>query len=339
MALRLFSRQQKSQSQQASDPFASNAGVQDGYEPSKLSPLSDDPLERCIQQQRYGYLFSQHHPFQSHPAIKRTCAAAAKAIDAQFAIVPEGIVSLAQTTVDTPGAAESDIETDPFLMSCTCVTNAQYQMFVDSDGYGDLSLWPKDIWSHLIDFKDQTGLPAPRFWRDARHDGRLASHPVVGICYYEAAAYARWAGYRIPTGAEWQMAASWRIRSAAHVMRRYPWGDALDTRRCNLWASGVGHTIPVDKYESGGAPNGVLQLIGNVWEWTESDYAVTDEEGGTVVGDMLLKEVRGGAFDTYFSSQATSHFRTGLNVLSRVHNVGFRCALDPASSANRSGGK
>jgi iron(II)-dependent oxidoreductase len=110
-------------------------------------------------------------------------------------------------------------------------------------------------------------------------------------------------------------------------MRRYPWGDALDIRRCNIWSSAIGHTVPVGVYPNGASPNGVLQLIGNVWQWTESDLELT-HEGRPVVGDMLLKSIRGGAFDTYFAAQATSVFRTGLPALARVHNVGFRCALD-----------
>ena len=126
------------------------------------------------------------------------------------------------------------------------------------------------------------------------------------------------------------MAASWRIRSSANVLRRYPWGDALDHQRCNIWASSVGQTVPVDQFASGAAPNGVLQLIGNVWEWTASDFEVTDETGQPIIGEMIMKSIRGGAFDTYFAAQATSCFRTGLASLIRAHNVGFRCAMDLA---------
>lgn len=110
----------------------------------------------------------------------------------------------------------------------------------------------------------------------------------------------------------------------------------MDPERCNLWVSDVHGTVPVDRYESGAAPNGVLQLIGNVWEWCSSDYEVVDECGRMVVGDMLLKEIRGGAFDTYFPSQATSAFRTGLPSLIRAHNVGFRCIVDLSNPAAES---
>jgi formylglycine-generating enzyme required for sulfatase activity len=72
----------------------------------------------------------------------------------------------------------------------------------------------------------------------------------------------------------------------------------------------------------------VCQLIGNTWEWTDSEFAAVDREGRQVVGDTLLKVIRGGAYDTYFPWQAASAFRSGLGCLSRAHNVGFRCTLD-----------
>jgi len=327
MALMLFSR--KSRMQRAGPTRAGTAANSpNDYVPSEPTLLDPDPLQRHIQLERHGWIVRNRHQWGDHTLIEAAFEEAVEAIDRQFAIVPEGFVSLTQSISDYPGCPEIDVETRPFLLAKHCVTNRQYQHFVDSGGYEDMSLWPEDVWPHLIDFTDQTGSHGPRYWREGRHDRRLSDHPVVGISYYEAAAYARWAGYRLPTGAEWQMAASWRIRSAAHVLRRYPWGDALDTRRCNIWASGIGCTVPVHAYESGAAPNGVLQLIGNVWEWADSDYEVRDEAGRIVVGDMIMKEVRGGAFDTYFAAQATSCFRTGLASLKRMHNVGVRCVVD-----------
>lgn len=288
----------------------------------------DDPLRSCMQLERHGVVVTRGERWRSHPDYESTFQKALDHIDRRFALVPEGFVSMPATVDDGPGCPEIDFETEPFLLARACITNSQYQKFVDIGAYEELELWPEELWPHLIGFQDQTGKPGPRFWRGGRHDPSRADHPVVGVCYYEADCYARWAGFRLPTEAEWQMAASWRIRSSAHVFRRYPWGDALDARRCNIWATGRGSTVPVESYSEGGAPNGVLQLIGNVWEWTGSDFEITDERGRPVVGDMLLKAVRGGAFDTYFACQATSTFRTGLACLSRPHNVGFRCVLD-----------
>ncbi|HSW46602.1 MAG TPA: formylglycine-generating enzyme family protein [Phycisphaerae bacterium] len=327
MALKLFSRKAKMAAARPARTGGARPSRED-YVPAERMTLEDDPLQRYIQLGRFGWIARHREQWGDHPLIQAAFEAAIEAIDEHFAIVPEGFVSIAQATSDYPGCPETDIETPPFLLAKWCVTNQQYQGFVDDGGYEDLNLWPEDIWPHLIDFKDQTGDAGPRFWRHGRHDRRIADHPVVGVSCYEAAAYARWAGFRLPTGAEWQMAASWRIRSSAHVLRRYPWGDAFDVRRCNLWASGLGRTVSVEGYEEGAAPNGVLQLIGNVWEWTDSEYGVQDDAGRLVVGDMILKEIRGGAFDTYFPAQATSSFRTGLAGLRRMHNVGFRCIVD-----------
>ena len=290
--------------------------------------VDEDPLRACMQLERFGVIVTRGEKWRARQDYEQSFQAALDAIDQRFSLVPEGFVSMPTTVVDEPGCPEIDVETEPFLLARTCVTNAQYQKFVDSGAYEDLEICPESIWPHLIGFQDQTGKAGPRFWKNGRPDAAKADHPVVGLCVYEAATYAYWAGFRLPTEAEWQMAASWRIRTSAHVFRRYPWGDGHDPRRCNTWASSRGSTVPVGSFPEGAAPNGVLQLIGNVWEWTSSDFEITDEKGRPVVGDMLMKSIRGGSFDTYFSCQATSHFRTGLACLARTHNTGFRCVLD-----------
>jgi gamma-glutamyl hercynylcysteine S-oxide synthase len=328
MALKIFSRRAAPEAPVATNKLREPPTAQQPFEPADALTLDEDPLQRALQLERYGFILANRQRFKSHPRAETLCRQAAGTIDETFALVPEGFVSLPQTIHDYPGCPEVDVDTEPFLLARHTVTNAQFQKFVDAGGYHQLDLWPRELWPHLIDFRDQTDQASPRFWKEGRHDRRLADRPVVGISHPEAAAYASWAGYRLPTEAEWQMAASWRIRSSAHVLRRYPWGDALDTQRCNIWASGVGEPAPVTAYPAGAAPNGVLQLVGNVWEWTACDFAISYEDGQPVVGDMRMKSIRGGAFDTYFPSQATSCFRTGLAILSRTHNVGFRCALD-----------
>jgi len=298
------------------------------FVPAERPKLSNDPLARAMQARRFGAILKGRAKWVDHPDFKKTYDAAQDLLDAYFAMTPEGYVSIVMSIFDEPGAPERDVETEPFLLARYAVTNADYQYFVDDDGYDNLELWPEDIWPHLIDFKDITEEPGPRLWEKGRHHRDLADHPVVGVCYYEAAAYAKWAGYRLPTEAEWQMAATWRIRSSAHVNRRYPWGDALDLKFCNIWAAGLGGAMPVNACPGGAAPNGVLQLIGNTWEWTDSDFEAVDRDGRPVMGDTLLKVIRGGAFDTYFPWQAVSNFRSGMGAVARRHNVGFRCAID-----------
>ena len=102
----------------------------------------------------------------------------------------------------------------------------------------------------------------------------------------------------------------------------------MDSTKCNIWTSRIGTTVPVDSYPNGVSPNQVMQLVGNVWEWTDTEYLVTDEQGKPVVGEMPMQVVRGGAFDTYFEAQCASHFRTGDIALARNHNTGFRCAMN-----------
>ncbi len=326
MVLQIFSRKPVTQRQE-SKPSRSPVADQDVFQPAEPLQLASDPLTQCVQLGRWGHLLANRHMWKDRSEIERVCRSTRQRIDEMFAIVPEGYASLSQTITDEPGCPEVTIETEPFLLARHTVTNSQYQMFVDAGGYEQMELWPMDIWPHLIDFKDLTGEAGPKFFQGGRHSKHLAKHPVVGVCHYEAAAYAKWAGYRLPTEAEWQMTATWCIRSAANVLRRYPWGDALDTKRCNIWASGYGRTIPAEACPEGATPNHILQLVGNVWEWTAGDFEVSHGDRGMVVGDMTLSSIRGGAFDTYFPSQATSFFRTGLASLARTHNAGFRCAI------------
>jgi gamma-glutamyl hercynylcysteine S-oxide synthase len=321
MTLGLFSRCKKSAGSRAVQ------GRGDFVPATRTKPVAD-PLEQAQRAGRWGLLVGPFNPWLNHTRVHAAIAEAVRAVDQHFALVPDGTVSIPLTLCDEPGQPEVDCDTKAYLLARRPVTNAGFQHFVDAGGYRELEFWPEELLPHLIDFKDDTGEPGPRYWRNGCHDRRLANHPVVGISYYEAAAYAQWAGYRLPTEAEWQMAASWRIRSAANIHRRYPWGDSLDLQRCNIWASGHGETLPVDACPAGAAPNGVLQLIGNVWEWTISDFVCADTNSRRIVGDTRMNSIRGGAFDTYFAWQATATFRTGLACVARSCNVGFRCALN-----------
>ena len=203
------------------------------------------------------------------------------------------------------------------------LTNREYARFVASGGYQQPAIWDPQIWPAVVEFVDQTGCPAPRFWTNGSYPAGHDDYPVVGVSWYEAAAFARWAGKRLPTDAEWEKAASAACQlSETRLQRRYPWGDGMELSRANVWGSGVGATAPVDQFEEGASAGGIHQMVGNVWEWTMDEF---DPE--SLILPVPMKSIRGGAFDTYFESQATCQFQSGEPPAGRRHNIGFRCAL------------
>jgi iron(II)-dependent oxidoreductase len=254
-----------------------------------------------------------------------------------MALVPDGEVFLQQMEPE-----EDDSSSDPaasprgrvvpvvrFFLDRYPVTNRQYYQFVAAGGYEQISYWDQAIWPEVLEFVDQTGRPGPRFWREGCYEPGLENHPVVGVSWHEAAAYARWAGKRLPSDAEWVKAASWPVKLGpdARSQRRYPWGEVMDRSRANLWSSGLRGTAPVDQFAGGVSVGGVYQLVGNVWEWTRGNYGPSDHPRGDLVLDVPLKSIRGGAFDTYFDSQATCQFHSGDVPGARKRNIGFRCAV------------
>ncbi|MFQ5413318.1 MAG: formylglycine-generating enzyme family protein [Phycisphaerae bacterium] len=335
MALKLFTRRKSRTSGKPSHngvgyigPPGVHPNPYTDHHPAPRESFSDDPLKRLHQQGRHAVILRDEKRWREHHGGGAVVDAATAELEERMAFVPAGRVNISQALNDQPGAPEEETDIQPFLLDTHPVTNLRYQRFVDSGGYDELDYWPEDIWPHLIELKDQTDQPGPRFWRNGRHDERFATHPVVGVSWYEAQAYALWIGQRLASEAEWQMAASWHIKSSADIFRRFPWGDSMDNTRCNIWSSRHRGTVAVDEYPTGAAPNGVLQLIGNVWEWTDTDFSIVDEENQPIVGEMPMHVIRGASFDTYFETQATALFRTGQIALARSHNTGFRCAMD-----------
>ena len=108
------------------------------------------------------------------------------------------------------------------------MTNRQFQRFVEAGGYDTLEIWPQEVWPSLMRFTDRTGRPGPRDWENGKFPAGKADHPVVGVCWYEAVAYARWVGKRLPTAAEWQKAGGWPEQLSGGACNRYPWGDIFE---------------------------------------------------------------------------------------------------------------
>jgi iron(II)-dependent oxidoreductase len=257
-----------------------------------------------------------------------------EALDAWMCLSPPGAVLIRshrfeEMNEDDRLRAEKRIEVDAFYLDRYCVTNRQYKRFVDAGGYEQLALWDEAVWPAMLQFVDSTGQAGPRYWANGTYPAGRENHPVVGVCWYEACAYARWVGKRLPSDAEWIKAAAWPVtaENGKILQRKYPWGDAMDRNAVNLWGTGPAETVPVSCYPHGASVGGALQLIGNVWEWTSTNFGVWDPPTLRLETEMPLKSLRGGAFDTYFDAQATSFFQSGDNPLVRRHNIGFRCAI------------
>ncbi|HIQ22196.1 MAG TPA: hypothetical protein EYH34_13310 [Planctomycetes bacterium] len=304
------------------------------------SDLDSDRLDRLISQMmrqgRYALLL---RPRIARQLDEASFQRSVETLETEMALVPDGEVVLGSIDdaledgtlpEETILAAQARVvRVEHFFLDRYPVTNEQFYQFVEARGYEQPALWDESILPALLHFVDQTGHPGPAFWRNGRYPHGRERHPVVGISWYEAVAYARWVGKRLPTDAEWVKAASWPVRLSAtmRAQRRYPWGESMDYSRTNLWASGRGDTVPVDELPGGVSVGGVYQLIGNVWEWTRSDFRTDQLIEGQLLLDAPMKSIRGGAFDTYFDNQATCQFQSGEPAMSRKANIGFRCAI------------
>jgi len=223
-----------------------------------------------------------------------------------------------------------------FALDSTPVTNAAYAQFIAAGGYTDPRWWHPDGWVHV----QAAGLVAPQFWVPngpdwsvLRFGETLPVHPdepVQHVCWYEADAYARWAGRRLPTEAEWEKAA--RHDPVTGRSRRYPWGDAEpDEQRSNLGGRHLGPAT-VGAYPEGASAYGVHQLIGDVWEWTSSDFggypgfvAFPYKEYSEVFFGPGYKVLRGGAW-AVDPVACRGTFRNWDHPIRRQIFAGFRTA-------------
>lgn len=299
--------------------------------PETNEPPGDSPVDQMLAQGRYALLL--------RPQIATTLSAddvhrAQEALDAWMGIVPQGPVLMRsqrfeEVADDDKLRAERRIDVDGFYLDRFCVTNRQYKRFLDTGGYEQLALWDEAIWPAMLQFVDKSGNPGPRYWEGGNYPDGKDDFPVVGVSWYEATAFARWVGKRLPSDPEWVKAAAWPVlaENGKILQRKFPWGDAMDRSIVNLWGCGPGETIPVSCHRDSACVGGAYQLIGNVWEWTSTNFGVWEPATSRLETEMPLKSLRGGAYDTYFDAQANSFFQSGDNPLVRRHNIGFRCAV------------
>jgi iron(II)-dependent oxidoreductase len=285
--------------------------------PARVAP---DVVQRLLADDRYVFILLK----EAIDSIDdRHATRAWKALGEQMAIVPEGGVPV----IRSDGATEP-VHVQGFYLERTSVTNEQFARFVRAGGYDNLEIWPQEVWPSVMTLVDRTGQPGPRWWHNGTYPSGRGDHPVVGVCWYEAVAYARWIGKRLPTSAEWQKAAGWPEQYHGGTCRRYPWGEIYAEGRANIWSAGIGQTVPVREFRPGSTPNGIYQLSGNVWEWLDDPLdAIPGRQGEIFHAPKPMRRIIGGAFDTYLPTEATNYFVTGQPELHRRANIGFRCVV------------
>lgn len=237
-----------------------------------------------------------------------------------------------------------EVEVQPFAISRTAVTNEEYAAFIDDGGYSRQIFWSDDGWR----WREKIGAEQPVYWQSKegkwwrRNFAELVQLedylPVLHVNWHEANAFCRWAGRRLPTEAEWEMAASVEPTSDESGFRRhkrkFPWGDKLPTAdRANLDWHEMG-CLDVRSLPAGDSAFGCRQMIGNVWEWTASDF---NPYPGFTVGPYKEysepwfgnhKVLRGGCWATR-SHLIHNTYRNFYTPDRRDVWAGFRtCALD-----------
>ncbi|WP_375263129.1 formylglycine-generating enzyme family protein [Palleronia sp.] len=275
--------------------------------------------------------------------------------------IPGGIFEMGTRKSTYPDDLDSPVrkvKLDPFLISPTTVTNAEYARFVEATGYRTVA--EAEGWSvvfHLL-LPDAAahphhppGLPWWRrvegaFWAAPEGPGShwrdRADHPVTQVAWYDALAYCTWAGLRLPTEAEWERAARGGL-----ARKKFPWGNRLEPEgrhAMNVWQGdfprhntaddGFVGTAPVDAYQSNGY--GLYNTTGNVWEWVADRYGPRPapgrlpERNPTGPCDGLQRIQRGGSFLCHVSycDRYHVHSRTRNDPDSSTSNAGLRVAAD-----------
>ncbi len=206
--------------------------------------------------------------------------------------------------------ARHTVSLDAYCLDRTLVSQAAYGEFVRAEGHRRPDITKADYQRQGLLVHDYDREVLPYRWRSDVPPARLARHPVVLVSAADGAAYCRWRRGRLPSEAEWE-------KGARGVDGRlFPWGNVWDARRLNSDVSGVGGTTPVDRYPSGASPFGLLDAVGNVFQWT----ATALEDGRRVL--------KGCGWDDEVPLCRPA-FRHGRPPESRHILIGFRCASPP----------
>ncbi|MEB3355228.1 MAG: ergothioneine biosynthesis protein EgtB [Synechococcales bacterium] len=261
--------------------------------------------------------------------------------------VPKGPVQLGSNALDALDNERPahQVYLEDYTIDRYPVTCRDFRYFMTAGGYQDARWWSEEGWRWL----QHHPVSQPLYWSD---HAEWDDHPVYGVSWYEADAYARFVGKRLPTEAEWEKAARWCPSfltspadsgldegTTAPDGSSYPWGNmAVSPQHCN-YSHWVGHTTPVYTYPDGRSALGCEDLLGNVWEWTADWFA--PYPGFTpypYVGyssayfDGQHRVLRGGSWATR-PWALRSTFRNWYHPWVRQVFAGFRCAWSEPGAA------
>jgi iron(II)-dependent oxidoreductase len=226
-----------------------------------------------------------------------------------------------------------EVDLAGFEIDALPVRNQEFMEFVESGGYRRREWWSDDGWAWVREH----GIARPLRWTPDGREGRFErldpidpALPVMHVSWYEADAYARYAGKRLPTELEWEKAAAWG--PDADSPRPYPWGrDEPTPERANLGQTAFG-PVPAGALAAGASAYGVLGLVGDAWEWTASDFrgypgfrAYPYPEYSEVFFGSNYRVLRGGSWATR-RRVARNTFRNWDYPQRRQIFAGFRCA-------------
>lgn len=209
--------------------------------------------------------------------------------------VAGGVFRMGRDDGDTYESPAHEVTIAPFFMDRTEVTNAQYAEFLKA-----------------------TNHRSPPDWKSGQYPVGTEKFPVVNVSWQDANEYAAWAGKRLPTEAEWEFAA--RAKDSRH----YPWGSNWDTTKANTSESNLNHPVEVGSYPNAANPLGLLDMTGNVWEWTAGEVTSYKDSGIALAPG---KVIRGGAFYAP-KERATTTFRGFAPPDKQATGIGFRCVKD-----------
>ena len=247
-------------------------------------------------------------------------------LPADMAAVPGGPYLL----VGLGAPTTTEVQLDAFFIDKYEVSNAQFKEFILAGGYSDKSYWQHPFvkdgqmisWNEAMQtFTDRTGLTGPRDWVNQEFPEGRENHPVTGVCWYEAAAFAEFVDKKLPTIFQWEKAA----RDGAYTHREdivMPWGLVRTRQTSEYQANFNGpNPTPVDSYEFGISPYGCYNMAGNVKEWCLNEITGGYVAPGGSWEDPMYLFAQFGAFDGFFSSGS----------------LGFRCVRNSPPTAGDQG--